>query len=67
MSTKDTPWTMPIPECGRRYFNLGKAASHRAAKAGIIPTMQVTPKIKRALPRLLEQRLTREAKGDDAA
>jgi hypothetical protein len=33
--------TLSVPEAGRRYFDLGRDGSYRAAKRGDIPTIQV--------------------------
>jgi hypothetical protein len=30
----DTPWTMPIPEFGKRYYGLGRSAAYAAASRG---------------------------------
>jgi hypothetical protein len=33
--------TMPVPEAGRRYFDLGRNASYDAARRGEIPTIRI--------------------------
>jgi hypothetical protein len=33
--------TMPVPEAGRRYFGLGRAASYAAAARGDIPSVRI--------------------------
>ena len=58
----DTKWTMPIPEAGRKYFDLGRDGSYQAARTGVIPTVKVGRKKKLALVRVLERRLEGEAK-----
>jgi hypothetical protein len=55
-SAEVTPWTMSVPEAGRKYFGLGKYASYAAAEAGLIPYIQVG-RLKRALVRQLEGKL----------
>jgi len=57
-SEDDKPWTMPIPEAGKKYFNLSRNGSYDAAKRGVIPTIQIG-RLKRALVRPLEQMLDR--------
>jgi hypothetical protein len=53
---KERPWTMSVPEAGRKYFDLGRSGSYRAAQTGEIPTLWINGKL-RALPRVLERRL----------
>ena len=52
----ETPFTMSIPDAGRRYYNIGRAASYAAADDGHIPFVRIG-RLKRALPRLIEKRL----------
>jgi hypothetical protein len=33
--------TMSVPEAGKKYYDLGRDGSYRAAKRGDIPTIQV--------------------------
>lgn len=33
--------TIPVPDAGRLFFGIGRNAAYDAAKAGIIPTIQV--------------------------
>ena len=35
------PWTMPVPEFGRRYYGLGRSAAYAAAKRREIPVLQI--------------------------
>jgi hypothetical protein len=35
------PLTIPVPEAGKRYFNLSRAASYAAAERGEIPTVRI--------------------------
>ena len=39
--TRHRPKTLPVPEAGRRYFDLGRNASYAAAKRGDIPTIRM--------------------------
>jgi hypothetical protein len=39
--THHQPKTLPVPEAGRRYFDLGRNASYAAAKRGDIPTIRM--------------------------
>lgn len=41
----ERPWTMPVPEAGKRYYNLGRSASYQAAERGDIPTIRVGGKL----------------------
>jgi hypothetical protein len=52
----DAPWTMSVPEAGRKYYGLGKHASYQAARDGLIPCVKAGRLI-RALPRKIEARL----------
>ena len=51
------PITSSIPWCGKKFFEAGKEASYRLAKKGVIPTIDVGTRNKRALPRVLQRRL----------
>ena len=68
MAQDKTPWTMSVPEAGRKYYDLGRNASYRAARPyaeaqhGEIPTVEVG-KLKRALPRLIERMLAATVEG----
>jgi excisionase family DNA binding protein len=35
------PLTVPVPEAGKRYFNLSRGASYAAAERGEIPTVRI--------------------------
>jgi hypothetical protein len=52
-------WTMSIPDAGRKYYGLGRFASYAAAKAGVIPFVQVG-RLMRALPQQIEKKLAGE-------
>jgi hypothetical protein len=54
--TEELPWTQSVPECGRQFLGLGRDASYKAARAGLIPTIAAGRKL-RALPRILAARL----------
>jgi hypothetical protein len=41
MQNEPTPKTLTVPEAGRIYFNLGRAASYAAAKKGDIPVLRI--------------------------
>jgi hypothetical protein len=57
---------MSVPACGLKYFGIGKNASYEAAKRGEIPTAKVGGLV-RALPRVLESRLSKESQAEDRA
>ena len=40
-STGDAPLTMSVPEAGKKYFDLSRDGSYRAAERGEIPTIRV--------------------------
>jgi hypothetical protein len=49
--------TLSVPQAGREYFDLGKNASYKAARAGEIPVIQVGKKLR--VPKVaLEKMLT---------
>jgi hypothetical protein len=48
--------TMSVPAAGRKYFNLGRDGSYRAAKRGDIPTMNLG-RLKRVPVRAMERRI----------
>jgi hypothetical protein len=56
MNDDDKPWTMSIPEAGKRYFGLGRNGSYDAARRGELPTVNIG-RLKRVLVRPLEQKL----------
>jgi hypothetical protein len=56
MTEDDKPWTMSIPEAGKRYFGLGRNGSYDAARRGELPTVNIG-RLKRVLVRPLEQKL----------
>jgi hypothetical protein len=51
------PWTMPIPEFGKRYYNLGRSAAYAAAARREIPVIRVGGKLL-GLPRVAERQLS---------
>jgi hypothetical protein len=53
----EVPWTMPIPEFGRRYYSLGRSAAYAAAARGEIPVIRVGGKLL-GLPRVAEAQLS---------
>ena len=58
-SPETASWTMSVPDAGGKYYGLGRLASFQAAKAGLIPTVQIG-KFLRALPRKIERQLAGE-------
>ena len=54
-----TPWTMSVPAAGKKYLNLGRNASYRAAKRGDIPTIEIGGLLKVPVRRL-ERKLSGE-------
>jgi hypothetical protein len=59
------PITSSIPWCGKKFFEAGKEASYRLAKKGVIPTIDVGTRNKRALPRVLQRRLMNDPQESD--
>jgi hypothetical protein len=59
----ERPWTMPLPQFGKRYYSLGRSASYAAANRGDIPVTRVGGKIL-GLVRVAEAQLSR---GTDTA
>jgi hypothetical protein len=53
----ERPWTMPLPEFGKRYYSLGRSASYAAASRGDIPVIRVGGKLL-GLPRVAEAQLS---------
>lgn len=60
-----TPWTMPIPEFGKHYYNLGRSAAYAAAARGDIPVIRIGGKLL-GLPRAAEAQLSQTDKTIDA-
>ena len=57
MRTKDQPFTISVPDAGRRYFGIGKNAAYQAARRGEIPTIRIGKRLLvplAALERLLQ-------------
>jgi hypothetical protein len=52
------PWTMPLPEFGKHYYNLGRSAAYAAAARGDIPVIRIGGKLL-GLPRVAELSLVR--------
>jgi hypothetical protein len=50
------PYTISVPEAGRRYFGLSRNASYAAAARGEIPTIQVG-RLRRVPVRAMERKL----------
>jgi hypothetical protein len=54
---REGPWTMPIPQFGKHYCNLGRSAAYAAAARGEIPVIRIGGKLL-GLPRVAEARLS---------
>ena len=60
---KDAPFTISVPEAGKRYFGLCRNAAYEAAARGEIPTIRIGRLLRvpvRALERMLDQACQRE-------
>ena len=58
MLNDDKPLTMSVPEAGKKYFDLSRDGSYRAAERGEIPTIRVGRLLRvpvRATERLLDR------------
>jgi hypothetical protein len=58
MAGDDKPLTMSVPEAGKKYFDLSRDSSYRAAERGEIPTIRIGRLLRvpvRALERILDQ------------
>lgn len=62
----ETPLTIPVPEAGKRYFGLSRAASYAAAARGDLPTIKIG-KLLRVPIRALEQMLDKATANKAAA
>jgi hypothetical protein len=54
----NAPFTMSVPEAGRKYFDMGRGASYAAAERGDIPTIRIGRLLRvpvRALERMLDR------------
>ena len=60
MKLDETPWTMPIPEFGKRYYSLSRSAAYAAAARGDIPVIRIGGKLL-GLPRVAEAELSQKA------
>ena len=56
----ELPYTLSVPEAGKRYFDLSRNASYAAAARGEIPTLRIG-KLLRVPVRALERMLGLEA------
>ena len=66
MAGDDMPLTISVPEAGRKYFDLSRDGSYRAAERGEIPTIRIG-RLLRVPVRALERMLDRvERTGADA-
>jgi hypothetical protein len=58
MADDNKPLTMTVPEAGKKYFDLSRDSSYRAAGRGEIPTIRIGRLLRvpvRALERMLDQ------------
>ena len=44
-SNQESPHVLSVPAAGRKYFNLGRAASYEAARRGDIPIIRIGRKL----------------------
>jgi hypothetical protein len=54
---KNEPQTLSVPEAGKRYFGISRAASYAAAASGELPTIRVGRLLRvpvRAMEKLLD-------------
>jgi excisionase family DNA binding protein len=63
---KSTPFTLSVPEAGRRYFGLSRVTAYAAATRGEIPTIRIG-RLLRVPVRALEQMLDKAAESRPAA
>ncbi|MBM3732257.1 MAG: helix-turn-helix domain-containing protein [Acidimicrobiia bacterium] len=59
------PYTLTVPEAGRRYFGLSKNSSYEAARRGDIPVIRVG-RLLRVPIRAMEQIMARTCGMDSA-
>lgn len=64
LARRSGPWTMSVPEAGKKYYGLGRNASYEAAQAGQIPTIKVN-KLLRVPVHLIERMLGGSASAAD--
>ena len=57
LSMSDQPFTISVPEAGRRYFGLSRNGSYAAAERGDIPTIQVG-RLKRVPVQAMDRKLS---------
>jgi len=60
MDENDKPITMSVPEAGKKYFGLGRAASYQASDLGHIPTIRIGRR-RRAIVAAIEARIAEAA------
>jgi hypothetical protein len=56
MDENDKPITMSVPDAGKKYFGLGRAASYQAADLNHIPTIRIGRR-RRAIVAAIEARI----------
>jgi hypothetical protein len=57
----ETPWTMPVPAAGRKYYRAGRNRSYELARTGVMPCVRTGPRGVLALPKQIEKKLRGEA------
>jgi hypothetical protein len=60
-SEVDLPWTMSVPEAGARFYGVGVNRAYEMAKLGLMPTVSLGGRQKRAVPRAIIKQLAGEA------
>jgi excisionase family DNA binding protein len=58
MNQEDKPWTLPVPEAGKKYFGLSRQGSYDAVRRGEIPVIRIG-RLLRVPVRALEAMLAR--------
>jgi hypothetical protein len=56
VGSDEKPWTMSVPEAGKKYLGLSTNGSYEAAKRGEIPTINIG-RLKRVPVRAMERML----------
>jgi hypothetical protein len=51
-SANEKPFTMSVPDAGKRYFDLGRNASYEAARNGQIPVIKIGSRLRAIVAKL---------------
>ena len=54
---EETPWTMPEPAAGWKYYRAGRNKSYELAWTGVMPCVKTGDRGVLALPRQIERKL----------